>query len=442
MSRRAEEDAAPDRAARRSLRVNIAVGFGIVVLMVAGVGGWAATAKLSGAVMGPGTVVVEGNVKRVQHRDGGIVGEIRVRDGDRVKANELLIRLDDTLTRANLAVVEKQIDQLSARRMRLAAERDGADGLSVPEALADRLADPEIAELVAAEKALFASRRSTLLGQKQQLRERIGQIRQETEGLVARRDAKDDELDLIEQELDGVTRLHEQGLVPFPRLAELARLKAQLAGERGQLVSDMARAAARITETELQILQLDQDLRTEVLTELRDVDGKLAELAEERIAALDKLTRIDIRAPQDGIVHELAVHTVGGVIAPGETIMLIVPDHDALVVEARIAPADIDQIHAGQEAALRFSAFNQRTTPEIAGRVRTVAADVSRNEKTGESWYVARIAIPPAERARLGGQRLVPGMPVETFVQTGERTALSYLMKPLADQIARAMREE
>jgi HlyD family secretion protein len=428
--------------ARRSIRKHLFAGLGTAMLIIFGFGGWAATADLAGAVLSSGVVVVEGSLKRVQHREGGIVGEIAVRDGDRVKENDLLVRLDDTLTRANLAIVEKQIDQLSTKRMRLVAEREGAAALTIPFGIKARMDQPEIAELAAAEESLFVARHRTIEGQKRQLGERIAQIRREMEGLEARRIAKNEELALIEQELEGVRNLHRQGLIPFPRLAELQRMKAQLAGEHGQLIAEIARAATRITETELQKLQLDQDRRAEVLTELGDIDGKLAQLAEQSIAAKDQLKRVEIRAPQDGIVHQLAVHTIGGVIGGGETVMLIVPDSDALIVETRLQPADIDQVHIGQEATLRFSAFNQRTTPEIVGRIKNVAADLTQNPETDEAWYVARVEISSAELSRLGALTLMPGMPVEAFIQTGERTALSYLLRPLLDQISRAMIEE
>ncbi len=428
--------------ASRSIARSMTVAVAAIAVLILGIGGWAATSKLAGAVVAPGMVVVEGNVKLVQHRSGGIVGEIRVKNGSRVAAGDLLIRLDATITRANLAVITKQIDQLTARRMRLAAERDEAAEVTVPDELKARLSEPEVADYVKAEEALFKARKRTIEGQKAQLGERIDQIRQESEGLVARRAAKDDELKLIEEELAGVVTLHEKQLTPFSQVAALQRVKAQLAGERGQLTSEVARAATRITETELQILQLDQDRRAEVLTELRDIENKLAELAEQRVAALDELKRVDILAPQAGLVHELAVHTIGGVIAPGETIMQIVPVNDTLVVEARVRPADIDQLHAGQQAVLRFSAFSQRTTPEIFGTVETIGATLSASKETGETWYTVRIDMSREEIARLGNLVLQSGMPVEAFIETGERTALSYLTKPLADQIARAMRED
>ncbi len=413
-----------------------------IVLLVAGMGGWAATAMLSGAVVGMGTVVVDGSVKRIQHREGGIIGEILVRNGSRVEAGDVLIKLDDTITRANLAIITKQLDQLTARRFRLIAERDNLQEIATSSSPSSVFEGAPFPEYVAAEQALFTSRRDTLNSQKAQLRQRIDQIGQETKGLTVRLKAKEEELSWIGQELIRVRNLSDQQLIQFNRLAELERLRAQLDGERGQLIAEVARTETRVTETELQILQLDQDRRTEVVTELRDVDNKLAELAEQRVTADDQLKRINILAPQSGLVHELAVHTIGGVISPGETIMQIVPVNDTLVVEARIQPADIDQLYIGQKATLRFSAFNQRTTPEIFGEIKTVAADLILNQQTGESWYTARISIPADELARLGSLPLLAGMPVEAFVQTGERTALSYLLKPLADQINRAMREE
>jgi len=424
-----------------SIRNYSVVGLACILALLVGAGGWAATFSLSSAVIGSGTVVVDGNVKKIQHREGGIVGQIMVRNGSRVEAGDLLIKLDDTITRANLSVINNQVDQLTARRIRLVAEREDADQMSLP------AADPtdtnlRLTEYIDAEEALFTARKLTLSGQKAQLQQRIDQIRQETEGLLVRRSAKEEELRWVGEELSRARSLNEQQLIQFNRLAELERLRAQFNGERGQFIAEIARAATRITETELQILQLNQDRRAEVVTELRDVDNQLAELAEKKIAAADELRRIDIFAPQQGIVHELSVHTIGGVIAAGETIMQIVPVNDTLVVEARIQPADIDQLHIRQKATLRFSAFNQRTTPEIFGEVQTVAADLITNPQTGEAWYTARIRISSKELSRLGTLTLLAGMPVETFIQTGERTALSFLVKPLTDQINRALREE
>jgi HlyD family secretion protein len=422
----------------RSIRNYSLLSFVTMLILVIGFGGWAATAKLSGAVIGHGVVVVDGNVKKIQHRAGGIVGEIRVRNGARVAVGDLLIRMDDTITRANLAIVTKQIDQLTARRLRLVAERDGLAAM----AMSDICETEDGESYVRAEEALFAARRETLQSQQSQLRQRIDQIGQETDGLTVRLKAKEQELSWVEQELVRVRSLSGQQLIQFNRLAGLERVKAQLDGERGQLIAEIARAGTRVTETELQILQLDQDSRTEIVTELRDVDNKLAELEERQVTAGDELKRAEIRSPQNGIVHELAVHTIGGVVASGETVMQIVPSNDSLVVEARILPGDIDQVHPGQDTVLRFSAFNQRTTPEVFAKVETVAADLVTNSQTGEAWYSIRTRIPVEELTKLGNLTLLSGMPVEVFVKTGERTALSYMLKPLSDQLVRAMTED
>ncbi len=426
----------------RGIRRHIIIACLVIATLVAGVGGWGAFASIAGAVVAPGIVVVEGNIRRVQHRTGGIVGEIRVRNGDRVDAGDVVVALDATVTRANLAIIENQIDQLHARRARLVAERDGAPDVVVPENLAARLDDVEIAELVAGERALFTARRDMRERRKEQLDERIAQIGQEIEGLSARRRALDEERALIAQELEGIERLYAKGLIPFPRIAELRRARAQLAGEDAQIEAAIAQARTRIVETRLEWLQYEQELLSEVLTGLRESDAQLRELAERRIAAHDELARIDIRAPQTGIVHDLAVHTVGGVISAEETIMAIVPDDERRVIEARIAPEDIDRALAASDVVLRLSAFNQRTTPEIAGVILTISADLSYDPNSESGWYRARIAIAPGERERLGERFLVPGMPVEAFIQTGARTPLSYLVKPLTDHLARAFREE
>jgi len=428
---------------RRSIRRHLMAGVTLVVLLAGGVGGWAATTELAGAVIAPGNLVVETNVKKVQHPTGGVVGELRVRDGDEVKAGDVVVRLDDTVTRANLAIVVKSLDELSARQAREEAERDGANAPSFPAELLARRSDAEVARLVAGEQKLFETRRSARQGQKAQLKERIGQLQEQISGLNDQIAAKKREIVLIGEELKGVRELWSKNLVQITRVTALERDAARLEGERGALVSTIAQTKGKITETELQILQIDQDLRTEVGKDLAEIRGKVSELVEKRVAAADQLKRIDIRSPQDGKVHQLSVHTVGGVITPnGEPLMLIVPKADALTVEARIAPQEIDRVHVGQRAVLRFSAFNQRTTPELNGAVSVVSADISADQKTGASFYTVWIAISGAELARLGGLKLVPGMPVESFIQTEARTVLSYLTKPLTDQALKAFREK
>src|SRR3954447_10660150 len=426
----------------RSIHRHLTAGVALVVLLGGGVGGWAATTELAGAVIAPGNLVVETNVKKVQHPTGGVVGELRVRDGTPVKAGDVVVRLDDTVTRANLAIVVKSLDELAARHARLEAERDGAQAPSFPAELLARRSDPDVARLIAGEQKLFEARRSARQGQKAQLKERVGQLQEQIAGLTDQIAAKRRETALIGEELKGVRELWQKNLVQITRVTALERDAARLEGERGSLVSSIAQTKGKITETELQILQIDQDLRTEVGKDLAEIRGKVSELVEKRVAAEDQLKRIDIRAPQNGTVHQLAVHTVGGVVSPGEPIMLIVPNADVLTVETKIQPQDIDQVRVGQRAVLRFSAFNQRTTPELNGEVTRVSADTTQDQKTGITFYMVRIGLTEVEIARLGGVKLVPGMPVEGFIQTGERTVLSYLTKPLTDQALKAFREK
>jgi HlyD family secretion protein len=428
-------------SAQRSIRRHLVAGVGIVALLVGGVGGLSAATELSGAVIAQGQLVVDSNIKKVQHPTGGVVGEVRVRDGDRVKTGEVVVRLDETVTQANLAIVIKSLNELYARQARLEAERDDAPSVVIPAELRDRMSDPDVARTMNGERNLFELRRSARAGQKAQLKERVAQLREEIQGLTGQAAAKKRETELIQQELEGVRELWRKNLIAIQRVTALERDAARLEGERGQLIASVAQARGKIAETELQIIQIDQELRSDVAKELREIQGKVAELVERKVAAEDQLKRIDIRAPQDGIVHQQTVHTVGGVITAGEPIMLVVPEGDALTVEAKLAPQDIDQVRVGQSALLRFSAFNQRTTPELNGQLSRISADLSSDQRTGQSYYTIRITLPDEEIKRLSGLRLVPGMPVEAFVKTGERSMLSYFTKSLTDQVMRAFRE-
>jgi HlyD family secretion protein len=427
---------------QRSLRRHTAAGCALTLILVAGISGWATLTELSGAVIAPGTVVVDSNVKKVQHPTGGVIGELRVRDGAVVRAGDVVVRLDATQARANLDIIVQALDELSARRARDEAERDGAEAVEFPSFMMMQSDNPRVAGLMAGERRLFEIRRSVREGQKAQLKERTAQLKEEIKGLDGQTAAKTREIDLISVELKGVRELWQKNLVQLPRVTALERDAARLEGERGALVARIAQAKGKIAEIELQTLQIDQDLRSEVGKDLAEIRAKASELTEKKVAAEDQLKRTDIHAPQNGTVHELAVHTVGGVIGPGEPLMLIVPRADALTVEAKIPPQDIDQIRVGQRAVLRFAAFNQRTTPEINGAVSMVSPDVTQDGKAGLSFYTVRIMLPDDELARLKDLRLVPGMPAESFIQTGERTVLSYLTKPLADQMAQAWREK
>jgi HlyD family secretion protein len=427
---------------RESIQRHMVAGVTVVLMLVGGVGGWAATTELSGALIAPGSIVVDTNIKKVQHPTGGVVGEVRVRDGDRVKAGDIVVRLDETVTRANLAIVTKGLNELAARKARLETERDGLDAIKFPDELLARQNDPDVASAIGSERKLFSLRHNARTGQRSQLRQRVGQLQEEIGGLTAQQTAKGKEITLIERELTGVRDLFQKNLIQINRLTQLEREATRLDGERGQLTASVAQSKGKIAELELQVLQIDQDLSSEVAKELRDVDGKIGEFVERKVTAEDQLKRIDIRAPQDGTVFQLNVHTIGGVVTPADAIMMIVPEADNLTVEAKINPQDIDQLRVGQKALLRFTTFNQRTTPEIFGEVTRISADITTDQRSGASFYTIRIGLSAKEIARLGDVRLVPGMPVETFVQTGDRTVMSYLIKPMYDQLSRAFREK
>lgn len=428
--------------ARKSIRLHLIIGLAVVVVLLGGVGGWASTALISGALIAPGSVVVDSNVKKVQHPTGGVVGELRARDGDVVKAGDIVVRLDDTVTKAGLAIVTKNLNGLWARAARLEAEQRSAERISFPAVLTDQASDPDVQNVMASETKLFEVRVTGRAGQKAQLRERVAQLNEEIAGLVAQEDAKTREIALVEKELVGVRGLFDQQLVQISRLTVLERDAARLAGERAQLIASRAQAKGKITETELQIIQVDRDLVSDVSKDLRETNDKIGEFVERKVTAEDQLRRIDIRAPQDGMVLQSAVHTVGGVINAGDVIMQIVPQTDALSVEARVNPQDIDKLVIGQKTLLRMSAFDQRTTPELTGEVSRISPDTTTDQRTGQAYYTVRISMPAAEVAKLGDVRLIPGMPVEAFMQTGDRTMLAYLAKPLSDQLMRAFREK
>lgn len=432
----------PETLIWNGIRRHVRLGIALLMAVVGGVGGWAAATQISGAVIAPGQLVVDTNVKKVQHPNGGVVGEIRVRDGDTVAAGDIVVRLDDTITRANLAIVAKNLDELVARKARLGAERDSAEAVDFPPEMRARSAEATVTRIMAGETRLFELRRTARQGQADQLRQRIAQVIEEIGGQTKQATAKAAEIVLIGGELKGARDLWQRNLMPITKLTALERDATKLEGEHGALLAQIAQAKGRIAETELQIFQVGRDFSSEVAKELAEVDAKIGELIERKVAAEDQLKRVDIRAPQAGKVHQLAVHTVGGVVSAGEALMLIVPETDALSVEVRVPPAEIDQLSPGQVARSRFTAFSQRTTPEIDGIVQRVSPDVSTDTRTGASYYTVRISLSDSEIAKLGGVRLVPGMPVEAYLETPSRTVLSYLTKPLHDQLSRALREK
>ena len=424
----------------RNYARQLKVGLRVLVVTTVLAGGWAALVPLAGAVVVPGNLVAQSNVKAIQHLSGGVVAEIPVRNGMRVKAGDLLLRLDATQAQASLQVITKQLDEFRARSARLVAERDGLARPDLPDELAPRIEERAVKSLLAAESTLFQARATARESQKELLRNRIAQLTEEIAGLEAQVGSKAKQLELIAGELTGVQDLYDKRLVPLPRLTALQREAARIDGERGQLISAIAETKAKISEAQLQIVRNDQDFRTDVVKELGEVKGKEAELVERGVSARDLLNRIEMRAPTSGLIHQLNVHTIGGVVRAGDTIMEVVPDADDLQIEARLQPTDIDQVRVGQKTFTRFPAFNQRTTPEVAGVVSFVSADITRDQSNA-SYFTVRVTLPEEERRRLAGLQLVSGMPAEVFMQTGSRTMLSYLFKPITDQLQRAFVE-
>jgi HlyD family secretion protein len=431
----------PSSRHRGSLRGAFLAGVGVITLFGGTLGIWAATAPLSGAVVASGQFVIDSNVKRVQHQQGGIVAELKVREGDRVKAGDLLVKLDETITRANQQIVVKQLDVFYARKARLEAERDGAAEVATPPELTGRLDVPDVVKALSDERRLFATRGSQREGQKAQLGQRIEQLTEEIGGIRAQIAARDEQLVFLRTELEGLRDLFKRNLVPTSRVMPLERETANLQGQKGQLTAARAQAEGKISEIRLQILQIDIELQAESVKELRDIQAKTAELSERRVAAEDQLRRMDIRSPMDGVVHQLNVHTVGGVISPAEPVMIVVPLEEQLEVEARVAPTDVDQLRVGQAAVVKVMAGNQRVTPELKGAVSRVSPDVTKEQQTGATYYTVRIAVPQSERTRLGDLTILPGMVAESYIRTVDRTPFEYIIRPLKDQIDRAGRE-
>jgi len=432
---------APYADADRSIRRNLLGGAVAASILVVACGGWAATTDIAGAVVASGHVIVEANVKKVQHPFGGVVKEIHVRNGHRVQAGQPLISLDPTVARSNLAVITRTLDALAIRRLRLEAELDRLEELALPPDIAARRDEPTVADLLRAETELFEARSDARAGMRAQLGERIAQFEEQIAGLSLQADAHGQGIALIKEELGGLEGLYSKKVVALNRLMPLKRDEAEMQGQRAQALAEIAQTKGRIAEVRLQILQIDEELRTEVSAALGEVHERAAELQERRVAALDQLQRVEIIAPTEGVVHELGVHTVGGVVEAGATLLIVVPETDHLSIEVKIDIQDRDQVHVGQPAVLRMTAFDARITPELNGTVTLVAADLVEDPRTGQRYYPLRIALSAEEKERLGEKPLSPGMPVEAFVQTGSRSILSYLVKPMSDYAHRAFRE-
>lgn len=424
-----------------SPRRPLVVGILALVILVGGVGGWSVFSQLSGAIVASGMIEVEGNRQAVQHPEGGVVGAILVDDGDVVQAGDVVLRFDDTLLRSELAIVEGQLYEIMARKARLRAERDGGDAVQfVPELLAVAETDAEIAEQVAGQRQLFHARAESNAKEVSQLRERIIQIERQIDGTQAQIDAIDRQLELIGRELTDQQTLLDKGLTQASRVLSLERESARLSGVRGELVAREAQLEAQQSETEIEILRLGSTLREDAIRELRDLQYREIELRERRLSTKETLDRLEVRAPVSGLVYSRQVNAVRQVIRPADVLMYIVPQEQPLVISAQIPTVHIDEIHVGQPATLLFSSFNRRT-PSLNGQVTKVSADAFTDENTGRTYYTAELLLSDGEVDRLQGLELLPGMPAEAFIKTGERTPLNYLLKPLTDYFNRAFRE-
>ncbi len=424
-----------------SLRRFQVFGFLSVLVMGGVVGGWATFSELNGAVIAPATIMVESYSKKIQHKEGGIVGDIRVKDGDRVEIGQALVILDNTETKSELAIIDGLLDEALAKRARLEAQRDRASAIIFPAEVIARANEPGVAAIMAGQTKLFNARLQAIIGKKEQLNQQIGQLTEQIGGLESQKVAKEKQLVLISAELTDLKDLQSKGLVPISRVLAMDRETARLDGERGELVASKASAEARIAEVKVQILQIDEEDLSQTLTDLREIEGKVAELKERKLAIASRLERMVIKSPITGDVYQLAVHTIGGVIGPGEPIMLIVPEADELILQAQVMPQDIDQVRPGQIAHIRFPAFNSRLTPEVAAEVTQISADTSRTDASSPPFYSVRLMISAKELDKLGTNKLKPGMPAEAFIQTEAQTPLTYFLKPLTDQFAHALRE-
>ncbi|MCP4934179.1 MAG: HlyD family type I secretion periplasmic adaptor subunit [bacterium] len=433
----------PEKIEKGAIRRYLGAGVIALFLLIGGIGGWSAYASINGAVIASGAVVQDSKNKRIQHGDGGIIRKIHVKDGTRVHRGELLISLDDTRVRAELDMVRKRLFELKVRRQRLRASRDGKTDFKVDQTLSRQAkGDTNLNSVLSVQQRLFKTTQRRIHNQKQQLRERIAQLKKEISGFKMQVKAKSGALKLSNREIRGLKTLHRRKLVSLQRLNSLIRTKNEIESDLGRFTSEIANAGGRISEAQLKIIEIEESQSSDVLKELEKIEGDILELRERYITANDRLNRLEIRSPQEGYVHELQYFTLDGVIQAGETLMHIVPDSDQLTVEARILPTDVDQITIGQKANIRFTAFNQRTTPMVAGKVTFLAPDQSQNEKTDEAFFKIRIGISSKEQQKIEGKEITPGMPAEVMIRTSERTVISYLMKPLFDQFNRAFRED
>ena len=427
---------------RTSLSRHGLIGLLAIFGLFGGLTYWASTVEIDGAIVAVGSVVVESYPKRVQHPEGGTVAEFFVRNEDHVEADQVLVRLDATGIAASLAVLKSQWREAKVREARLLAEIAGDATFELPKELATDIVDAEVDELFRLETQVAGARLNAQAGQAAQLAEQIAQLETQISGLEMQQRAVNQQLEILLGEITDLTALQGQGLIESSRVSSLVKQRAQLEGEQGQLVANLAGTKAAISERRLQISQLDADYFSSALEQLQVARRTISETGEQILAAQDRLDRTDIRAPQAGIVHESIIHTLGGVVGAGEVLMQIVPQDDEFRIAVRVSPMDIDRVSVGQEATLRFSGLDTRDTQELNAVVSTIAPDVTQDQATGSTYYLTTIHLSDAELSVLPNPALVmPGSPAEAFIKTDHRTVLSYLVQPFSDQLRRALRE-
>jgi HlyD family secretion protein len=447
---------AKDATVGYGLARRLIAGYVVTAIFLFGIVGYAAAVTIRGAVIAPGNMVVEGNIRRIQHQDGGSVAAILVHNGQKVAAGDLLVRMNETQARAELGVVMVQLFSQQVRAARLVAERENQTAINFPAPPMELALVTDPTALMRAmalscgslqtclniEKELFEARRHSREGEVAQLRERIDQTKQEIEGLAAQQKSIEDQAVVVRDEVVALEGLQKQGLTQLSRINPQKLNLARLEGQAGDMKAQIARARGRISELNVQIAQVSKQALNEITQDLREASEKIADLHERKLAAEAKLQRIEVKAPIAGTIHQMAVFTIGGVLTPGETLMQIVPENERLLVESRIDPAFIDQVSIGQDAVIRFSTFDQRKTPELAGRLIFVSADLEQDQqKQNPPYFRARAELKQGEIEKLVDQRIISGLPAELHLQTRERTILSYMMKPLTDQISRTFRE-
>lgn len=418
------------------------IGIVIILLTFGGAALWSGLAPLSSAVIAQGVVKVDTSRKKIQHLEGGVILEIRVRDGVKVKAGDVLIRLDPTRADASHGVLRAGLDAALAQQSRLIAERDGHAQVTYPADLLRRRGESKVAELIKSQNSLFEARKASLAGQMGILDKQVVALGKKIEGLTGQQLAKEDQLRSLRLDVEGFAGLAAQGMLEKTRVRNTERDIARVEGERAEHVADISQAKTAISEKELEKFQIQKKFREEVIEDLRKVQNEMNDYLERIGAARHVLEQTEIRAPVEGTVVETRIHTTGGVIGPGEVLMEIVPTHDRLIVEAKARPQDIDRLRVGLPAGVKLSAFEQRTTPELNGQVSYVSADVIEDAKTNIAYFLIKVEVPETELRRLKNQSIQPGMLADVFVRTGERTFLGYLMDPLVDSFNKAWREK